>query len=91
MVVNWARSGENLDAALQKEWDRLNERVGQLLQVARAEGDPEFPSPLGATGPTRATNGGRFAYRGGRPRVPGEIRESRTGEGRGRIALAENC
>src|SRR5260370_7479898 len=43
VAVELARSGENLDAALnriQKESDRLNGLVGQLLQVTRAEGDP---------------------------------------------------
>ncbi len=43
VAVELARSGENLDSALnriQKESDRLNALVGQLLQVTRAEGDP---------------------------------------------------
>jgi two-component system sensor histidine kinase CpxA len=43
VAVELARSGENLDANLnriQKESDRLNSLVGQLLQVTRAEGDP---------------------------------------------------
>jgi signal transduction histidine kinase len=43
VAVELARSGENLDASLnriQKESDRLNALVGQLLQVTRAEGDP---------------------------------------------------
>src|SRR5438093_5194025 len=43
VAVELARSGENLDAALnriQKESDRLNALVSQLLQVTRAEGDP---------------------------------------------------
>ena len=43
VAVELARSGENLEAALnriQKESDRLNALVGQLLQVTRAEGDP---------------------------------------------------
>jgi signal transduction histidine kinase len=43
VAVELARSGDNLDAALnriQKESDRLNSLVGQLLQVTRAEGDP---------------------------------------------------
>ncbi|HWQ55608.1 MAG TPA: ATP-binding protein [Bryobacteraceae bacterium] len=43
VAVELARSGENRQAALdriQKEADRLNELVGQLLQVTRAEGDP---------------------------------------------------
>jgi two-component system sensor histidine kinase CpxA len=43
VAVELARSGENLDAALdriQKESDRLNALVGELLQVTRAEGDP---------------------------------------------------
>ena len=43
VAVELARSGENLDSALnriQKESDRLNGLVGQLLQVTRAEGDP---------------------------------------------------
>ena len=43
VAVELARSGEDRDAALdriQKESDRLNSLVGQLLQVTRAEGDP---------------------------------------------------
>jgi two-component system sensor histidine kinase CpxA len=43
VAVELARSGDNLGAALnriQKESDRLNALVGQLLQVTRAEGDP---------------------------------------------------
>jgi two-component system sensor histidine kinase CpxA len=43
VAIELARSGENLDSALnriQKESDRLNSLVGQLLQVTRAEGDP---------------------------------------------------
>jgi two-component system sensor histidine kinase CpxA len=43
VAVELARSGEDLDAALnriQKESDRLNSLVGQLLEVTRAEGDP---------------------------------------------------
>ena len=43
VAVELARSGEDLDPALnriQKEADRLNSLVGQLLQVTRAEGDP---------------------------------------------------
>ncbi len=43
VAVELARSGENREAALnriQKESDRLNALVGQLLQVTRAEGDP---------------------------------------------------
>jgi two-component system sensor histidine kinase CpxA len=43
VAVELARSGEDLDAALnriQRESDRLNALVGQLLQVTRAEGDP---------------------------------------------------
>jgi len=43
VAVELARSGENLDTALnriQKESDRLNALVGELLQVTRAEGDP---------------------------------------------------
>jgi two-component system sensor histidine kinase CpxA len=43
VAVELARSGDELDAALnriQKEADRLNSLVGQLLQVTRAEGDP---------------------------------------------------
>jgi len=45
VAVELARTGENLDAALnriQKESDRLNSLVGQLLQVTRAEGDPSL-------------------------------------------------
>jgi signal transduction histidine kinase len=43
VAVELARSGEDKEAALnriQKESDRLNSLVGQLLQVTRAEGDP---------------------------------------------------
>src|SRR5947209_23311 len=43
VAVELARSGDNLDSTLdriQKESDRLNSLVGQLLQVTRAEGDP---------------------------------------------------
>jgi two-component system sensor histidine kinase CpxA len=43
VAIELARSGDNLEAALnriQKESDRLNALVGQLLQVTRAEGDP---------------------------------------------------
>lgn len=43
VAVELARSGDNLEASLnriQKESDRLNALVGQLLQVTRAEGDP---------------------------------------------------
>jgi signal transduction histidine kinase len=43
VAVELARSGDDTDAALnriQKESDRLNSLVGQLLQVTRAEGDP---------------------------------------------------
>ena len=43
VAVELARSGEDKEAALnriQKESDRLNALVGQLLQVTRAEGDP---------------------------------------------------
>jgi len=43
VAVELARTGENLDSTLnriQKESDRLNSLVGQLLQVTRAEGDP---------------------------------------------------
>lgn len=43
VAVELARSGDELDTALnriQKEADRLNSLVGQLLQVTRAEGDP---------------------------------------------------
>jgi two-component system sensor histidine kinase CpxA len=43
VAVELARSGDNTEAALnriQKESDRLNALVGQLLQVTRAEGDP---------------------------------------------------
>ncbi len=45
VAVELARSGENLDSHLnriQKESDRLNSLVGQLLQVTRAEGDPSL-------------------------------------------------
>ena len=43
VAIELARSGEDKDAALnriQKESDRLNALVTQLLQVTRAEGDP---------------------------------------------------
>jgi signal transduction histidine kinase len=43
VAVELARSGEHLDSQLdriQKESERLNALVGQLLQVTRAEGDP---------------------------------------------------
>ena len=43
VAVELARSGDDADTALnriQKESDRLNALVGQLLQVTRAEGDP---------------------------------------------------
>jgi len=43
VAAELARSGDDLDSALnriQKESDRLNSLVGQLLQVTRAEGDP---------------------------------------------------
>lgn len=43
VAVELARSGDDPNAALnriQKESDRLNALVGQLLQVTRAEGDP---------------------------------------------------
>lgn len=43
VAVELARSGDDLEATLnriQKESDRLNSLVGQLLQVTRAEGDP---------------------------------------------------
>jgi two-component system sensor histidine kinase CpxA len=43
VAVELARSGEDLDSALnriQREADRLNSLVGQLLEVTRAEGDP---------------------------------------------------
>jgi two-component system sensor histidine kinase CpxA len=43
VAVELARSGEDAEAALnriQKEADRLNSLVGELLEVTRAEGDP---------------------------------------------------
>lgn len=43
VAVELARSGEDLDSALnriQRESDRLNSLVGQLLEVTRVEGDP---------------------------------------------------
>jgi signal transduction histidine kinase len=49
VAVELARSGEDRDAALdriQKEADRLNSLVGQLLQVTRAEGDPNTLRPV---------------------------------------------
>jgi signal transduction histidine kinase len=45
VAVELARSGAELETNLnriQKESDRLNSLVGQLLQVTRAEGDPSF-------------------------------------------------
>jgi len=45
VAVELARSGADLETNLnriQKESDRLNELVGQLLQVTRAEGDPSL-------------------------------------------------
>jgi two-component system sensor histidine kinase CpxA len=44
VAIELARSGDETDAALnriQKEADRLNSLVGQMLQVTRAEGDPK--------------------------------------------------
>jgi signal transduction histidine kinase len=43
VAIELARSGDGVEGALdriQKESDRLNALVGQLLQVTRAEGDP---------------------------------------------------
>jgi signal transduction histidine kinase len=43
VAIELARTGDDTEAALnriQKESDRLNALVGQLLQVTRAEGDP---------------------------------------------------
>ncbi len=43
VAIELARSGDDTESALnriQKESDRLNALVGQLLQVTRAEGDP---------------------------------------------------
>ena len=45
VAVELARTGADLEANLnriQKESDRLNQLVGQLLQVTRAEGDPSL-------------------------------------------------
>jgi signal transduction histidine kinase len=45
VAVELARSGDDLEGYLnriQKESDRLNALVGQLLQVTRAEGDPNM-------------------------------------------------
>ena len=45
VAVELARSGEDRDHMLdriQKEADRLNELVGELLQVTRVEGDPSY-------------------------------------------------
>jgi len=45
VAVELARSGADLESNLnriQKESDRLNQLVGQLLQVTRAEGDPSL-------------------------------------------------
>ena len=67
VAVELARSGDDLEPALnriQKESDRLNALVGQLLQVTRAEGDPSFAAPRpGAAGRTGAATGGRFRDR----------------------------
>src|SRR5208283_1161452 len=44
VVVELARNSEDVEGSLnriQKEADRLNDLVGQLLQVTRAEGDRE--------------------------------------------------
>jgi signal transduction histidine kinase len=53
VAIELARSGEDREAALnriQKESDRLSSLVGQLLEVTRAEGDPNalrrLPVPL---------------------------------------------
>jgi signal transduction histidine kinase len=45
VAVELARTGDNSESALnriQKESDRLNALVGQLLEVTRAEGDPSL-------------------------------------------------
>ena len=45
VAIELARSGENRDSMLdriQKEADRLNELVAELLQVTRVEGDPSM-------------------------------------------------
>jgi two-component system sensor histidine kinase CpxA len=49
VAVELARSGDDTEAALnriQKESDRLNSLVGQLLQVTRVEGDPGLLRPV---------------------------------------------
>ena len=49
VAVELARTGEDKEAALnriEKESDRLNSLVGQLLQVTRAEGDPNWLRPV---------------------------------------------
>jgi two-component system sensor histidine kinase CpxA len=49
VAVELARSGDDRESALnriQKESDRLNSLVGQLLQVTRAEGDPSLLRPV---------------------------------------------
>ena len=67
VAIELARSGDELDAALnriQKEADRLNSLVGQLLQVTRAEGDPGVAASRSrAPGPAGAATGGRFRNR----------------------------
>ena len=72
VAVELARSGEDANAALnriQKESDRLNALVGQLLQVTRAEGDPNSlrRDPVRLDELVAAT-GGRFRHRSRRAR-----------------------
>jgi two-component system sensor histidine kinase CpxA len=82
VAVELARTGEDLDPALnriQKEADRLNGLVGQLLQVTRAEGDPgslprypvrldELVKQLVEDSSLEATSQGcRVEYQGGEP------------------------
>ena len=92
VAVELARSGDDANSALnriQKESDRLNALVGQLLQVTRAEGDPASlrRDPI-AAGRAGAATGGRFLDRSGGARLRAEIREARAGDGGGRSGAA---
>ena len=80
VAVELARSGDDTDAALnriQKESDRLNSLVGQLLQVTRAEGDPaSLHHHLRSAGPAGAATGGRLRHRSGGPRLQPAVSEA---------------
>jgi two-component system sensor histidine kinase CpxA len=84
VAVELARSGADLESNLnriQKESDRLNSLVGQLLQVTRAEGDPsvlrrepvrvdELVQQLVDDSSIEAqAHGCKLQYRGGQPVV----------------------